>query len=231
VKHGGPAILLALALSSCGGASEQPGPSFTLDVDPPAGTECIGAAGFEVSVTVGGHQAAKETALGTSAVLTEKGCRLSTPLSFSGIDPAASLDVTVQGFDGVHQLLVTGAAHVGSLDQPSGAHVALSGAGVSGHPVLVIDRKAGFPGIDLSAVTAVNIRSQQANLTYLDTPISSAARSFFSVGEPGPMVLGQSPGPGEQLVVTLTLSRGGPKSARFGVTPDASGLFLRASPL
>jgi hypothetical protein len=218
---------LFVLTASCGDAGDQP--SFALQVDPPASTECIGVVGFEVTASAAARSLGTETVLGVSPVLTREGCRLASPIAFGDVDPDSPLDIQVSGFDGAFQLLVSGSAHLPSLRHPEGARVALRGAGVAGRPVMVMNRTVLFGAVALSEVQTMDVRTQPTNVTLLNASITQPVRPFFSVGEPTAIALQTAPAAGDDVVITLTYVQG-QRSVHASVTPDPSGLYLNATP-
>jgi hypothetical protein len=225
MRADGPVIALALCAIGCRNTTQ-----VTVLVDPPSDHGCIGVAGFDVDIA-GGQGSKQQTVLRTAPVLADEDCRIPSAVSLDGLDPEAPVDITINGYDDLRELRVSGSAHLDGLDPAAPTRLLLvSAAAAAARPVLALDRAVAFPGIDLSTVTSINIHTQKGNLDLVTATIDEPTAPFFSVGEPGAFTLKQTPAEGEDIAVVLKAPGGNSSPAQLTVSTSANGLYWETRP-
>jgi hypothetical protein len=181
--------LLTGALVTAAAACWHKSPSITLPVDPPIDNSCIGVAGFVVTIRPVGHNPVIQSLPNPSPVLSRDACRLPYDVSAPDIDVAVPIDVTVDGYDSVQRLRVTGTLRIPSLDDPGDRHLTLAAAGDTSAGILVLDRTAALVGHSLADVTDIQISAKSQNCANANSDIVSqisvTTAPFFTASPTG----------------------------------------------
>jgi hypothetical protein len=227
--------LVIAAAAGCGSSS----PSVSLHVDPPGDNSCIGVAGFVVTIKPFGRDRVIQSLPNPSPILSREACRLPHAVTAPDVDVDLAIDVTVDGYDSLQRLRVTGSQQIPSLDDPGNRHLVLAAAGDTTAGILVVDRSSALSGQSLADVTDIQISAKSQNCANQNSDIipktSVAPAQFFDAGTIGAFAAPADSlaplGIGSTVFVCLYFF-GTPTAhgATYAVLPSADG-YWRADPL
>jgi hypothetical protein len=236
----GAASLWALRLLVVGAAGcWSRATSVTLPVDPPSDNSCVGVAGFVVTIKPLGRDPVIRSLPNPSPILSKGACRLPQEISMEEIDVDLPIDVTINGYDSLQQLRVTGTLQVPSLDSPGDKHLVLGAAGDTTAGVLVFDRSAALAGRSLADVTDMQVSARSPNCTNPNADIivktSVVPAEFFGTNANGafatPAAAMATLTPGSTFFVCLYFGTPTAQGVTYAVFPSADGYWWRANPL
>jgi hypothetical protein len=227
-------VLVIAGAAGCGSS----GPSVTLQVDPPSDGSCIGVAGFVVTIKPAGRDRVIRSLPNPSPIVSKATCRLPQQVSMDNIGVDLPIDVTVDGYDSLEQLRVTGTLQIPSLDSPGERHLVLAAAGDTTAAILLVDRSAALGGFPLSDVTDFQISAKSQNCANSTSDIvaktSVLSAEFFDASPTGafaaPAAAMAAVTAGSNVFVCLYFGTPAAQSAGYAVGLAPDGYWL-ASPL
>lgn len=226
-------MLVIAGIAGCGSS----GPSVTLQVDPPSDSSCIGVAGFVVTIKPAGRDAVVQSLPNPSPILSKAACRLPQPVSVQDIDVDLPIDVTVDGYDSLQQLRVTGSVQIPSLDSPGDQRLALAAAGDTTAAILVVDRSAALGGMPLADVKDIQISAKSQNCANANSDIiaktSVLPAPFFDANPTGafaaPAAAMAVVTTGSNIFVCLSFDALTVHSASYAVGLNPDGYWLASA--
>jgi hypothetical protein len=175
------ASLCASFFIACG--SEQ-GADVTIVVDPPAnGANCVGVAGFQVTVSPTGRAPITEKLVDKATILDASSCRLPPGFLLADLEVDAAVTVTVTGYDGSGtKLRVIGSRTIPDLRQGE-VHLSLEAAPLLPPQLLVFERAPFLGGAPVKDLQTIEISPQGGGTSLLNVNRDDAG--IFMNPEPG----------------------------------------------
>jgi hypothetical protein len=211
--------------------------SVRLVVDPPGDGSCVGVSGFVVTMKPVGRDPIVQLLPNASPIESRNACRLPYEASAADIDAELPIDVTVDGYDSLDQLRVTGTARIPSLADPGDPHLALAAAGDPTAALLILDTSAALVGGSPADVTDVQISAKSPNCTNPNadivpkTPVGAAR--FFATSPVAAFAASAGAmatlAPGDTVFVCLYFGTASVQGVAYTASPTADG-YWRANP-